>query len=205
MRRAWEHRGGTRRVPSSQERSIVLPRSPTPDYRPFPDVPRRNALQARVEVPALVHLLRLRPAAHILEIGCGRGVALPPLAALLRPRRLVGIDVDAHLLALAAERGRVHGVYAELHCADARALPLESNAFDLVLDFGTCYHIADPTGALREIVRVLRPGGRFISETVTSQLLSHPFRTRGRRLPWAAVPELRVERQAVLWKSRRKT
>ncbi|MGH7535682.1 MAG: hypothetical protein ACREMG_08865, partial [Gemmatimonadales bacterium] len=43
---------------------------------------------------------------------------------------------------------------------------------------------------------------RFISETVSSQLLSHPLRTRGRRLPWAAVPELRLERQAVLWKSR---
>ncbi len=71
--------------------------------------------------------------------------------AAFLPVRSVGIDVDAHLLALAAERGRVHGVYAELHCADAGALPLESNAFDLVLDFGTCSHIADPTGALREI------------------------------------------------------
>jgi SAM-dependent methyltransferase len=177
---------------------------PASDYQPFPDVARRNVLQARLEVPALVHLLGLRPAAHILEIGCGRGVALPPLAALLRPRRLVGVDIDAHLLALAAERARAHGVFAELHCVDARAMPLDSAAFDIVLDFGTCYHIAEPARALREIVRVLRPGGRFISETVTSQVFSHPFRTRGRRLPWAAVPELRVERQAVLWKSRRK-
>jgi SAM-dependent methyltransferase len=183
----------------------VLPLSPAPDYRRFPDVPRRNALQARLEVPALVHLLRLQPAAYILEIGCGRGVALPPLAALLRPRRLVGIDIDAHLLALAAERTRAHGLFAELHCADVRAIPLERASFDLVLDFGTCYHIAHPERALREIVRVLRPGGRFVSETVASQFLSHPFRTRGRRLPWAAVPELRLERQAVLWKSRRVT
>jgi hypothetical protein len=39
---------------------------------------------------------------------------------------------------------------------------------------------------------------------VSSQLLSHPMRTRGRRLPWHAVPGLRVTRQAILWKARRK-
>jgi hypothetical protein len=50
----------------------------------------------------------------------------------------------------------------------------------------------------------LRPGGLFVCETVSSQLLSHPLRTRGRRLPWASVPELRLERQAILWKSRAK-
>jgi hypothetical protein len=43
-----------------------------------------------------------------------------------------------------------------------------------------------------------------VCETVSSQLLSHPLRTRGRRLPWASVPELRLERQAILWKSRAK-
>jgi SAM-dependent methyltransferase len=177
---------------------------PSADYRPFPDVPRRNLFQAVLEVPALVRLLALPAAGDVLEIGCGRGVALPPLARLLRPRRLVGVDVDAHALALAGGRLRGEGVWAELHCADVRALPFEDASFDVVLDFGTCYHIADQARALREIVRVLRPGGCFVSETVSSQLLSHPLRTRGRRLPWSSVPELRVERQAILWKRRRK-
>jgi ubiquinone/menaquinone biosynthesis C-methylase UbiE len=178
--------------------------SPPCDYRPFPDVPQRNRFQESLEVPALVRTLGLA-ATHVLEIGCGRGVALPPLARLLRPDRLVGIDIEPGALAHAHARARARGVTVELYRADVRALPFPDASFELVIDFGTCYHIGDPDQALREIVRVLRPGGLFVSETVSSQLLSHPFRTRGRRLPWAAAPELRVERQALLWKSRRRS
>ena len=174
------------------------------DYVPFPDVARRNFLQEMLEVPALLRLLRVEGGGQVLEVGCGRGVALPCFARLLRPARLVGIDVDRHLLQEAHERAGANGVRVELQCADVRALPFQSGSFDLVVDFGTCYHIREPARALREIVRVLKPGGRFVSETVSSQLLSHPLRTRGRRLPWAAVPELGLERQAVLWKSRQK-
>jgi len=86
----------------------------------------------------------------------------------------------------------------------ARQLPFDDGAFTLVIDFGTCHHIARPEEALREVVRVLVPGGLFVCETVTSQLLSHPFRTRGRRLPWRSAPELRTERDAILWKARRR-
>ena len=178
--------------------------SPPPEYQPFPDVPRRNLLQEALEVPALVYCLQLPARARLLEIGCGAGVALPPLAALLQPTRLVGIDIDADRLRMASERLQRTRTAAELYRADVRALPFASGSFDVVLDFGTCYHISDPARALREIVRVLRPDGLFVSETVSSQLLSHPFRTRGQRLPWAAVPELCLERQAMLWKSRRK-
>jgi ubiquinone/menaquinone biosynthesis C-methylase UbiE len=177
---------------------------PIADYVPFPDVARRNYLQQVLEVPALLRMLRLKRGGQVLEVGCGRGVALPCFARLLERARLVGIDVDRRLLEVAHERARESGVRVELQCADVRALPFESGSFDLVVDFGTCYHIGELARALREIVRVLKPGGRFVSETVSSQLLSHPFRTRGRRLPWAAAPELRPERQAVLWKSRRK-
>jgi len=131
---------------------------PPPEYEPFPDIPRRNFLQAVLEVPALVHSLRLPACARALEIGCGRGVALPPLAALLRPTRLVGIDIDADLLRIAGERLQRMRVVAELYRADVRALPFANGTFDVVLDFGTCYHITDPARALREIVRVLCPG-----------------------------------------------
>lgn len=177
---------------------------PSDEYKPFPDVVRRNLLQESVELPVLIALLRLPRGGRILEVGCGRGIALPVLARMLAPSHLVGIDVDNALLRLAAERAELRGVKVELRHADVRALPFPDGAFDMVIDFGTCHHISDPGQALREIVRVMRHGGLFVSETVSSQLLSHPMRTRGRRLPWQVVPELRVTGAAILWKARRK-
>lgn len=184
----------------------MQPTSPAPDvdYRPFPDVPRRNLMQAVLEIPVMVHALGLPGGGRVLEVGCGRGVALPPLARLLAPTRLVGVDIDQSLLDAARRRVLEHRVAAEVRRADVRALPFRDAEFDLVIDFGTCHHIGRPEAALREIVRVLASGGLFVCETVSSQLLSHPFRTRGRRLPWHAVPELREVRDAVLWKARRR-
>jgi SAM-dependent methyltransferase len=89
---------------------------------------------------------------------------------------------------------------------DVRDLPLESESFDLVIDFGTCYHVSGGVegarAALREVARVLRPGGFFIHETPVAQHLAHPARSFGRTLPWAIVPELRPCCRAVLWSMR---
>jgi ubiquinone/menaquinone biosynthesis C-methylase UbiE len=170
----------------------------------FPDVGRRNALQEHLEVPALVRLLGLPAGGRLLEVGCGRGVALPPLHRLCRPRRLSGIDVEGPLLEVAGARVAEAGVPAELRRADVGVMPFEDGAFDLVVDFGTCYWVPDRERALREIVRVLAPGGLFACETLASQLLAHPLRSRRRPLPWRAVPELRPWRHALLWTARRK-
>ena len=94
------------------------------------------------------------------------------------------------------------GVAAELFQGDVRSLPFPDGAFDVVLDFGTCYHIATPERALAEIARVLAPGGRLIHETPLAQLLAHPVRSSGRLLPWSAVPELVPHRNALLFASR---
>jgi len=175
------------------------------EYRPFPDRARRNLCQETLEVPAMAWALGLAKGGRVLEVGCGRGVALPVLARLLRPQRLVGLDIDRSLLERARERtaGRVGLV--ELQVGDVRALPFSDATFDLVVDFGTCYHVARRERALCEIARVLAPGGRFVHETRLSQLLAHPRRSFGRFLPWEVVPELAPERQALLWATRVKT
>jgi SAM-dependent methyltransferase len=173
-------------------------------YQPFPDVARRNFMQRHVEIPLMIRALGLPSGGRVLEIGCGRGVGLSALSRALRPALLVGLDVDTALVAEARKRLAVESVPARLELGDVRALPFGDASFDLVVDFGTCYHIPRASAALREIVRVLAPGGLFVSETVSSQLLSHPWRTRGRRLPWSAAPELSVVRQGVLWKARRR-
>lgn len=174
----------------------------TTPYEPFPNVERRNVLQECLEVPALVRSLRLPVGARVLEVGCGRGVALAPLAELCLPRRLVGLDIDVELLAIARTRLAGRGVHAELVHGDVRDLPFDDRSFDLVVDFGTCYHVGDAALALAEIARVLDHGGRFVHETPLSQRLAHPVRSRG-RLPWRAEPRLTRDRTAVLWSTRR--
>src|SRR5687768_18097935 len=74
------------------------------EYRPFPNEEGRNTRQAAVEVPLMVQALALPTGGRVLEIGCGRGVALPALARLLRPSRLVGLDLDADFLEEARAR-----------------------------------------------------------------------------------------------------
>ena len=169
------------------------------DYEPFPNIEARNVLQGAFEIPLLVRLMRVPEGARILEVGCGRGVALPALAALRRPRRLVGIDLDPVATSIARGALADAGVAAEIVRADVRELPFPDRSFDVVIDFGTCYHIAGSGRAVAEIERVLAPGGRFVTETRASQALAHPIRTSGRGLPWSAAPRLERTRRALLW------
>ncbi len=169
------------------------------EYQPFPNEEGRNTRQSQLEIPAMVRALGIPSDARILEVGCGRGVALPVLDELCSPRRLVGLDIDPDLLDEAASALREHGTRAELYAADVRRMPFEDGAFDVIIDFGTLFHIARPQVASAEIARVLAPGGMFVHETKASQLLSHPVRSRGRRLPRLEHDGLRSRRWAMLW------
>jgi len=183
-------------------------RSAAIEYLPFGNVEARNGLQALVEIPLMIRALRLPHRARVLEIGCGRGVALPELDDRLEPVELIGLDIDPALLAEAVERVRNTCTYATLVEGDVRDLPFEAGRFDLVIDFGTCYHVSDTMegrrAALREVARVLQPGGLFVHETRVAQRLAHPLRSFGRTLPWWAVPTLVPDRSALLWGVRRK-
>jgi ubiquinone/menaquinone biosynthesis C-methylase UbiE len=174
------------------------------EYRPFPNQEGRNTRQASLEVPLMIRALGLSPGGRVLEVGCGRGVALPVLARLLRPSFLVGLDIEPALLAEARARLDAEGITAEVVPGDVRRMPFRRASFDLVVDFGTCYHIARPGAALAEIARVLALGGLFVHETPVSQLLSHPVRAFGRRLPWKVFACFERRRTAVLWSARRR-
>jgi len=175
---------------------------------PFGNVETRNGLQALLEIPLMIRALKLPRGAQVLEIGCGRGVALPVLDDRLEPVELIGLDIDGALLAEARVRVRNTCTYATLVEGDVRDLPFEVGRFDLVIDFGTCYHVSDTMDgrreALCEVARVLRTGGLFVHETRAAQRLAHPLRSFGRALPWWTVPSLVPDRSAVLWAARRK-
>jgi len=84
---------------------------------------------------------------------------------------------------------------------DVTALPFADGSFDVVVDFGTCYHAGRTS--LAEVQRVLRPDGMFVHETRWAQRLAHPSH-RTQPLDWSAAPFLRRARQALLWQSRRR-
>jgi ubiquinone/menaquinone biosynthesis C-methylase UbiE len=179
-----------------------MPALTLPEYRPFPNEGPRNWRQEHVEIPLMVLSLGLPRGARVLEVGCGRGIALPVLQRYLEPSRLVGLDIDRELLDEAGRRLDSTGTPAELIPGDVRRLPFPSADFDLIIDFGTCFHIDRPDDALREISRVLAPGGIFATETKLNQLFSHPLRSWGRSLPWSAAYPLVHLRHAGLWQSR---
>jgi SAM-dependent methyltransferase len=179
------------------------------EYKPFGNMESRNSLQGRVEIPMLLWALRPPVGGRVLEVGCGRGIALPVLAERLRPSSLVGVDIDPALVAIARRQMRAAELDVTVLEGDVRELPFDDGSFDLVIDFGTCYHVGGGVSgartALSEIGRVLRPGGRFVHETPVAQHLAHPVRSFGRRLPWATQSALVSERRAILWSMRRKS
>jgi 2-polyprenyl-6-hydroxyphenyl methylase/3-demethylubiquinone-9 3-methyltransferase len=131
-------------------------------------------------------------------------VALPVLTRLLSPARLTGLDLDAGLLEEARARADAAGIVVELVPGDVRRMPFPDGSFDMVVDFGTCYHIARAAQALAEIARVMAPGGLFVHETPLSQLFAHPLRSLGRRMPWRSASGFERHRSALLWTARRR-
>lgn len=97
----------------------------------------------------------------VLDLGCGVGYGTALLAE--RARRAVGIDLDPDAIAYARRRyGATNVEYRE---DDALALGLVDGSFDVVCSFETIEHVADRDALLREVRRVLRPGGSFLVST----------------------------------------
>lgn len=107
---------------------------------------------------AAVAELRLREGARVLDAGCGTGRALPPLREAVGPSGVVlGADLTLAMLEAAVRAGR--GRDGQLLLADVAALPLRSESLDAVFAAGLIAHLPHPGANLRELARVVRPGG----------------------------------------------
>ncbi len=93
---------------------------------------------------------------RLLDAGCGAG--LLALLAALRGARVAGCDASESLLAIAGERVPD----ADLREADLESLPWEDGIFDAVTSVNAIFYAADMAAAVRELRRVVRPGGRVV-------------------------------------------
>ncbi|MFF3331805.1 class I SAM-dependent methyltransferase [Streptomyces sp. NPDC002888] len=109
---------------------------------------------------AAVAELALREGDRVLDAGCGTGRALPPLRAAVGPSGVVvGADLTPAMLEAAVRAGR--GRDGHLVLADVAALPLRSQSLDAVFAAGLIAHLPSPAENLRELARVVRPGGKL--------------------------------------------
>ena len=109
---------------------------------------------------------RLRPFANfasgaakdVLEIGVGMGADHLEWARA-GCRSLAGIDLTERALEFTTQRLALYGLHSDLRVADAEDLPFPAESFDIVYSYGVLHHSPDTARAIREVHRVLRPGG----------------------------------------------
>lgn len=145
--------------------------------------PHRDEEEARRGVDLFRELAGPAPGARVLDLACGAGRHLAPLAeAGLRP---VGLDLSRPLLRRARE-----GADAPLARGDMRALPFRAGAFDAVVQFFTSFGYfrrrEEDRRVLEEVRRVLRPGGAFLldflhADRVRRELVAEDVREIGGR------------------------
>jgi SAM-dependent methyltransferase len=119
------------------------------------------ALKNRRRSEWVLSLLNVRPGDHVLEIGFGPGVDTLRASEQVEHGFVAGIDPSREMVRQASRRNAV-GVEAglvELLCASAERIPYPANSFDKVFAINSLQFCEDLPRALREIGRVLKPGG----------------------------------------------
>jgi ubiquinone/menaquinone biosynthesis C-methylase UbiE len=120
----------------------------------------KTATHARLR-RRFLRFVGIRPGHRVLEVGSGSGVVLRDVAVLVGPTgRVVGIDPSERAVAVSRRLCRDAPGHITIRVGDGTYLPFRRTPFDVALAVTVVLHVADPLGLVREMARVVRPGGR---------------------------------------------
>jgi ubiquinone/menaquinone biosynthesis C-methylase UbiE len=132
----------------------------------------------------ILDALCLRPGMSVLDAGCGMGHDAIEVAALVQPGGSVtGVDFSESLIAEAVRRADAR-LPLKFEVGDAKALRFPDGTFDAVRTERMLMHVPEPEKALKEMVRVLRPGGRMAVQDFDweSQFCDSPYKETTRKI-----------------------
>jgi SAM-dependent methyltransferase len=123
--------------------------------------------------------------AAILDIGCGGGGTIRKLLALAPEAKVVGLDYSSASVAVsrAVNADEIAAGRVQIEQGSVAALPFSDNTFDIVTAVETHYYWPDLPGNVREVLRVLKPGGRFV-------LIAETYRGGPLRLLYSLIMSL---------------
>jgi len=147
---------------------------------------RASAAYERVMVPAvfgpwakdLLDTAVLAPGMRVLDVACGTGIVARLAAPQIGPTgRVVGLDTNEAMLAVARAQPQPTGAHVEWRQGDATKLPFPDAEFDTLLCQHGLQYVPDRAAALREMKRVLASGGRLalsvFSQSIGYQIFEH--------------------------------
>jgi SAM-dependent methyltransferase len=130
----------------------------------------------------LVAFAQIRSGQRVLDVGCGTGVAA--LAAARTGARVTGLDLTPELLVSARTNASITGAEIDWREGDVEALPFEDGTFDVVVSQWGHMFAPRPDVAIREMLRVLKPGGTIAFATWPPELFTgRMFGLVGRYMP----------------------
>src|SRR2546428_667777 len=143
-------------------------------------LPDRKDVFNFIDETKVRHLRPMLPASGTaVEVGAGSGRLLIRLG-LEHPYRLVAVDYAPYSIRAVRENLRRAGLEGEAIIADAKKLPFEDASVDVVLSGGLLEHFREPLPILREMARVLRPGGLFYADIVPRKVSLYRWAERAR-------------------------
>ena len=145
----------------------------------YSDSERQRLLeQAEFLEKYLYPTISFDPDSNLLEVGCGVGAQIRCMLRSFNPSRITGVDRESSQVekALANLPDEVQMGTVELFATSGDDLPFKDNTFDGAYIFFVFEHLSDPVPVIREIKRVLKPGGRFYcTEVVNHGVYVYPY------------------------------
>ncbi|NLO89947.1 MAG: class I SAM-dependent methyltransferase [Clostridia bacterium] len=140
-----------------------------------------GSLVHEIEKEVIFELLKPQKGQRVLDLGCGTGLYSIELAKM--GLKVTGIDISEKMISYARKKSENLGLDIRFIVQDAHSLPFEDDTFDRVVSVTALEFFPEPTRALREAYRVLKPGGRMVIGVI------------GANSPWSARYEKKAKEE----------